>query len=526
LEDSKWDPEEAVRLKEKALKSRSDGAEPLVHSKAVQEFYKEVWTFLRNLWRRVTHQDHEKRDSLKPEEKTWMSEMEPILRKINFTDVHKDNFRIRFQEILTGTRANLNQRPKNANKPNEVPRPSLSTHGMMPGRPGLPVPQFMNRQLPNPSMVRPGPPHLQTRPSLVHPSLSHGMPMPSPNSSPGMGPNRTNSLLQLQAMSITNSQKNCYRVLEELESFKKGNLGTPVPVMYQHTLDVMKGLLDQIRAANTQGVSDLFPKAWVDTFMEIQPQTIFSPEQMLTISSEIQVLLRMDSPQPAKRSSLMITPDMTFQPRKRSRVASDMGIPANSSSWDANAILALTCDLVDLQDMPSEQEQDRLFPELINFIRTAQETRLAQTVRPLSQQLSKFRPEQQAQLVDAWHMVGFSITLPETSKMGTPQRSSTMSNVSTNIGTNFSYHSRASAHSTTTISPGRDTVFTPPSSMPWNNSTQTTPRGRLSIFINQSESQSPSPSLSPGQGTSMADYAKAAASQPRRSFSGPSSVTH
>ena len=75
-----------------------------------------------------------------------------------------------------------------------------------------------------------------------------------------------------------------------------------------------------------------------------------------------------------------------------------MGIPANSSPWDANAILALTCDLVDLQDMPSEQEQDLLFPELINFIRTAPETRLAQTVRPLSQQLSKFRPEQQAQL--------------------------------------------------------------------------------------------------------------------------------
>ena len=106
----------------------------------------------------------------------------------------------------------------------------------------------MNRQLPNPSRVRPGvPPHLQTPPSLVHPGLSHGMPMPSPNSSPGMGPNRTNSLLQLQAMSMTNSQKNCSRVLEELESFKQGNSSTPVQVMYKHTLAVMKGLLDQVR---------------------------------------------------------------------------------------------------------------------------------------------------------------------------------------------------------------------------------------------------------------------------------------
>merc|ERR1719238_2168843 len=108
LEDSKWNPEQAALLKAKAEASGVP-----MHPKQIQELYKEVWQFLRNLWRRVTHLDDDKRDELQPEEKAWMSEMEPLLKKINFTEVHRDNFRIRFQEILTCTRANLNQRPKN-----------------------------------------------------------------------------------------------------------------------------------------------------------------------------------------------------------------------------------------------------------------------------------------------------------------------------------------------------------------------------------------------------------------------------
>ena len=140
--------------------------------------------------------------------------------------------------------------------------------------------------------------------------------------------------------------------------------------------------------------------------MELRPMEFFEVHQFFTIQREVDAIARLADARKRPPSALQAN---NGGARKRSRLNDATG------PWDGEATLCLVCDLVDLLDSPSPEDQDRMFPELLNFIRTCPDARMAQTVRPLSQQLSKFRPEQQAELVDAWSRVGYSITLPEPS---------------------------------------------------------------------------------------------------------------
>lgn len=380
LEDSKWNPEQAALLKAKAEASGVP-----MHPKQIQELYKEVWQFLRNLWRRVTHLDDDKRDELQPEEKAWMSEMEPLLKKINFTEVHRDNFRIRFQEILTCTRANLNQRPKNPFKA------ALMAQNNVAGILGLQngcAPAMQAGRMPSP------------RPPFPSPMGAHAPPPP-----PG---------------------------------FPMVAPPSPMP----HSPIPGSPFVAQ-RAAS--------------------PHLHSPPVQM-----------KRASPSPMSSSA---------GKRMRLDVAT-----IGSSPWDGEATLCLICDLVDLVDHPATADQDRMQPEIVNFIRTAPEARIAQTVRPLTQQLSKFRPEQQAQIIDALSRAGFSITLPERP---------TIHSVSTS--------SRSSLHAGQHSSPTKKD--TPWAHTPTNPVPLAHPAPMYAGTPGSSRLGAPSPIGAPSRGSSMADWA-------------------
>ena len=248
-----------------------------------------------------------------------MTEMEPLLKKINFTSVHRDNFRIRFQEILTQTRANLNQRPKNPLKA----AMNSGASGILGGTANGPVPMPAGRIA---SPMQPG--RVGTPPPAGTP---HGI-APPPPAYPGSPPVPT---------------------------------GSP----YAHN--------------------------------------VLSPIAHSPVPSAVSGHALTPGKRPASATSSSIS---LAGSGKRARLDSSS---IGSSPWDGEATLCLICDLVDMSSAPAAEDQDRMYPEVLTFVRTAPVARIAQTVRPLTGQLAKFRPEQQAEIVDSLARQGFSLTPTE-----------------------------------------------------------------------------------------------------------------